>query len=78
VLEHVDPADAIVGYVRTNNVEHLILGASGGSRLRRLLGTVATSIVEHAPCTVTVVRQRDQRSDQTKPVSASLPAQSGS
>lgn len=58
VLEHVDPADAILGYVRTNNVEHLILGASGVSPLRRLLGAVATSVVEHAPCTVTVVRQR--------------------
>ncbi len=58
VLENVDPADAILDYVRANPVDHLILGASAGSRLQRLLGSVAGSVVQHAPCSVTVVRQR--------------------
>jgi eukaryotic-like serine/threonine-protein kinase len=60
VLESTDPADALLDYARANNVDHIVLGASASSMLRQLLGTVATSVVEGAPCTVTVVRQRAQ------------------
>ena len=58
VLEAVDPAAAILGYIEANNVEHVVLGASTGTLLRNLLGSVATEIVQKAPCSVTVVRPR--------------------
>jgi serine/threonine protein kinase len=58
VLEHVDPSTAILDYARANRVDHLVLGATAGSRIRQLLGSVATTIVQQAPCSVTVVRQR--------------------
>lgn len=57
VLEAVDPAAAILGYVAANNVEHVVLGASTGT-LRNILGSVATEIAQKAPCSVTVVRPR--------------------
>jgi eukaryotic-like serine/threonine-protein kinase len=57
VLEAADAADAIIDYVRTNTVEHVVLGASTADRLRNLLGSVATEVVQKAPCTVTVVRK---------------------
>jgi eukaryotic-like serine/threonine-protein kinase len=56
VLEATDAGDAIVDYVRTNTVEHVVLGASTADRLRNLLGSVATEVVQKAPCSVTVVR----------------------
>jgi eukaryotic-like serine/threonine-protein kinase len=60
VLESTDPAEALLDYARSNNVDHIVLGASATSMLRQLLGSVATTIVANAPCTVTVVRQRAQ------------------
>ena len=60
VLEAVDPAAAILGYIEANNVEHVVLGATTGARLRNILGSVATEIVQKAPCSVTVVRPRRQ------------------
>lgn len=54
-----DPAETIIEYVDTNDVDHVVMGGHGGERsdlARRLLGTVATSVVGEAPVTVTVVR----------------------
>jgi nucleotide-binding universal stress UspA family protein len=54
-----DPADAILEYVEDNDVDHVVMGRHGSERsdiARRLLGTVATSVVGEAPVTVTVVR----------------------
>lgn len=56
VLEHPDPAEAILDYVRTNHMDQLVMGARGQSALRRHLGSVSTQVVARAPCTVTVVR----------------------
>lgn len=59
VVETGDPAETIVAYVEENDVDHVVMGGHGGPRngsLRRLLGTVATSVVGNAPVTVTVVR----------------------
>lgn len=58
-VETGDPAEAILGYVEANDVDHVIMGGHGGERgeiRRRLLGTVATTVVGEAPVTVTVVR----------------------
>lgn len=58
VFEAVSPAEAILDYVRANPVDHIVMGARTASTLRTLLGTVSGQVAAHAPCTVTVVRQR--------------------
>ena len=54
-----DPADAILEYVAEHDVDHVVMGGHGsdrGSAIRRLLGTVATTVVGEATVSVTVVR----------------------
>jgi nucleotide-binding universal stress UspA family protein len=54
-----DPADTILDVVAELDVDHVVMGGHGGERnelARRLLGTVATSVVSEAPVSVTVVR----------------------
>ena len=58
VLEAVDPASAILDFAKTNHVDHIIIGARGGSFVRSLLGSVSAKIASEAACTVTVVRPR--------------------
>ncbi len=66
VLEAVDAGAAILDYVTSNHVDHVVLGAQTSARLRNLLGSVATEIVQKAPCTVTVVRKpRSYDAEQT-------------
>ncbi|WP_281194460.1 universal stress protein [Halorubrum sp. F4] len=58
-VETGDPAETILAYVETHDVDHVVMGGHGGERgsiARRLLGTVATTVVGEAPVTVTVVR----------------------
>jgi nucleotide-binding universal stress UspA family protein len=58
-VETGDPAEAILGYVDANDIDRIVMGGHGGERSaigRRLLGTVATTVVSEAPVTVTVVR----------------------
>ena len=56
VLEAVDPANAILEFVRANHVDHILIGARQDSLLRNLLGSVSARVAAEAPCTVTVVR----------------------
>ncbi len=56
VLEATDPAAALLEYVSTNRVDHVVMGARANSALRTLLGSVSQEVVAKAPCTVTVVR----------------------
>lgn len=54
-----DPAETILEFVEQQAVDHVVMGGHGGTRTdigRRLLGTVATTVVGEAPVTVTVVR----------------------
>jgi nucleotide-binding universal stress UspA family protein len=58
-VETGDPAETILAFVEDNDVDQVVMGGHGGERheiARRLLGTVATSVVSEAPVTVTVVR----------------------
>jgi len=58
-VETGDPAETIVEFAEREDVDHVVLGGHGGDRgdlSRRLLGTVATTVVAEAPVTVTVVR----------------------
>lgn len=56
VLESPSPASAILRYLHANRVDHMILGARTGSRMRHLLGSVASEVASNAPCSVTIVR----------------------
>jgi nucleotide-binding universal stress UspA family protein len=59
VVRSGDPADTILDYVDGHDVDRIVMGGHGGERnavARRLLGTVATTVVGEAPVTVTVVR----------------------
>jgi nucleotide-binding universal stress UspA family protein len=50
-------ADAIVSYARKNKADHVIVGTATTNELTRLfLGSVATAVVSHADCPVTVVK----------------------
>ncbi len=62
VLEATDPAEAILEFTRNNNVDHIIMGARANTTLRKILGSVSGRVASEAPCTVTVVRQRDTNS----------------
>lgn len=59
VLAAVDPAEAILDYARVNNVDHIVMGARANSTMRKLLGSVSGRVAAEAPCTVTVVRNRE-------------------
>ena len=56
VIEHMDPAVALIEYAKLNHVDQVLIGARTTSTLRRLLGSTASQVVAEAPCTVTVVR----------------------
>lgn len=56
VLEETDPATAILEFVQSNRVDHILIGARQDSLLRKLLGSVSAKVAAEATCTVTVVR----------------------
>jgi len=59
VVETGDPAETILETAEGLEVDQIVMGGHGGDRSdlgRRLLGTVATTVVGEAPVTVTVVR----------------------
>lgn len=50
-------ADAIVSYAKKNKADHVIVGTGTTNELARLfMGSVATAVVSHAACPVTVVK----------------------
>ena len=59
VLEAIDPAEAILEFARVNNVDQIIMGARANSAMRKILGSVSGRVAAEAPCTVTVVRNRN-------------------
>lgn len=55
-----NPAESILSYTEHNDIDHIVIGGHGGDPkklVRKLLGTVATTVVSEAPVTVTVVRE---------------------
>ena len=56
VLEHAEPAQALLEFIRSNHVDQVLIGARGSSTFRRFLGSVSSQVVAEAECTVTVVR----------------------
>ena len=56
VLEHMDPAEAILEFADKNHADQILMGARGNSQMRRFLGSVSAEVAARAPCTVTLVR----------------------
>ena len=51
------PAEQIVYRAEGQHIDHVVMGHRGTTFFRRwLLGSVAKQVIDHAPCTVTVVR----------------------
>jgi serine/threonine protein kinase len=69
VLEAIDPAEAILEFTRVNHVDHIIMAARANSTLRKILGSVSGKVAAEAPCTVTVVRNREWNGNVTGRVS---------
>ncbi|MFH5926637.1 serine/threonine protein kinase [Roseomonas xinghualingensis] len=60
VLEGSNAADALLDYAVSNGVDHVVMGARAHSLLRSMLGSVSGEVAAKAPCSVTVVRTREQ------------------
>ncbi len=56
VLLGTQPAEALLEYATTNQVDHVVIGARTDSVKRTLLGSVSAEIAARADCSVTVVR----------------------
>jgi nucleotide-binding universal stress UspA family protein len=56
-VPHGDPRDMLVVTARGEGAQLIIVGSHGKSRLEKLLvGSVASYVVSHAPCSVLVVK----------------------
>jgi serine/threonine protein kinase len=53
------PVAALVEYLQTHAIDHVILGARAKAGVDRLLGGVAYRVMRQVPCSVTVVRTRE-------------------
>ena len=54
-----DPREAIVNEARTMGADMVVVGSHGRTGLGKLMmGSVASHVVTHAPCTVTVVKTK--------------------
>jgi nucleotide-binding universal stress UspA family protein len=52
-----DPADELIGFAEKEVIDVIILGSSGkGFLKRKLLGSVSNKVVQHAKCSVYIVR----------------------
>jgi nucleotide-binding universal stress UspA family protein len=51
------PADQIVRYAKDNEIDQIIMGQKGKSKIETwLLGSVSKRVSTYAPCTVTIVK----------------------
>jgi nucleotide-binding universal stress UspA family protein len=56
-VEYGDPRHVLVAAARSHGADLIVVGSHGHSAVRRLvMGSVATHVVNHAPCDVLVVR----------------------
>lgn len=58
IVASIKIADAIISYAEDKQMDLIVIGTLGRSRLKRLiLGSIATKVVRHANCPVLTVRQ---------------------
>jgi nucleotide-binding universal stress UspA family protein len=51
------PSEQIVRYARNRDIDLIVMGSRGLSGFQELLlGSVSAQVIEHAPCSVTIVR----------------------
>ena len=60
VLEAEKPAQALVDYVKMNDVDQILIGAGAGRSPASRLAGVCAHVVMEVPCSVTVVRPRGE------------------
>lgn len=51
------PAQHLLAFAENHHIDHIIVGHLGKSAIKRwLVGSVSRQVIDHAPCSVTVVR----------------------
>src|SRR5262249_27876425 len=55
-LQSTQASAQLIDSARHNRVDHIVMGSSGSTMLRRHIGSVSARVVAEAPCTVTVAR----------------------
>ncbi|MAG31472.1 MAG: hypothetical protein CL908_11360 [Deltaproteobacteria bacterium] len=61
VVERGDPAEVVTELAAERDVDVIVMGTRGHTKLRqRLLGSTAERVVEHAPCPVLTVHEYDE------------------
>lgn len=61
-VRHGDPRSVIIDEATEWDADLIVVGSHGYTGIKRLLlGSVAQSVVSHAPCSVEVVRQKTQQ-----------------
>lgn len=59
-----DPATEIVNYANQFAVDHIIMCAHRSEGAKKMVGSVPTKVIAEAPCSVTVVRTRQDKAKQ--------------
>ena len=62
ILEAADPVAALIGYAKENRVDHVVIGARGGSGMHRPLDSVLSRVVAEVRSTVTIAREHSAAS----------------
>jgi nucleotide-binding universal stress UspA family protein len=61
VIVQGEPDTAIADYARDWGADLIVIGSSDRSAIARLLaGSVSQSVVQHAPCSVLVIKQSEE------------------
>jgi nucleotide-binding universal stress UspA family protein len=54
------PADEIIKAAVKEDVDLIVMSTKGATGTKRILGSVAASVISHAPCPVLTVREKEQ------------------
>lgn len=58
LVEEGNPVDTILKVAKREDVDLIVMGTRGSSVTKRLLGSVASSVITYAPCPVLAVREK--------------------
>ena len=54
------PADEIIKAAANESVDLIVMSTKGATGTKRLLGSVAASVISHAPCPVLTIREKEK------------------